>query len=168
MLSQFDGSAPVNRCEKLNLLSVAYKSDLPPSAVKLLHLFIDNAASLLWSSERLAKAIRRSLSTVERSLAELRSLGIISTVRRRRQTLIKVLCPGRIYALGRAGVEAAKAACAAAIAMVRQGKFLTRHQSRPVSISDIKLVDEGAPWRVQGPPSPSLRRLMGMQTGEKR
>ena len=158
----------LNRCEKLSLLSIGYKSDLPPSAARLLHLFIDNAASLLWSSERLAKAIRRSLSTVERSLAELRSLGIISTVRRRRQTCIKVLCVERIRALGEQGVAAAKAACAAAIALVRQGKSLIPHFRRPISISDIKQADEKTPWRLERPPSASLLRLMGMLTGEKR
>lgn len=158
----------LNRCEKLSLLSMLYEADLSPSATRLLHRFIDRPASLLWSSERLAKSIHRSVRTVERSLAELRSLGIVSTFRRRRQTLVKGVCPDRIYALARAGKDAAKAACAAAISMLRRGNFLTRQDRRPMSIMDMKRADESAPWRVPGPASPSLLRLMGMLTGEKR
>ena len=41
----------LNRCEKLSLLRLLYVADLRPSTLKLLHQFIDNAASLLWSSE---------------------------------------------------------------------------------------------------------------------
>lgn len=155
----------LNQCDKLNLISVVYDADLGPSTQKLLHRFIDRPASLLWSSERLAKSIARSVRTVERSLAELRSLGILSTVRRRRQTLLKVLSPDRVVAVGRAGVEAARKACEAAMALLGQGKFFTRQVRRPISIDDIKRVDERAPWRVQGPPSASLRRLAAMLTG---
>ena len=87
----------LNRCEKLSLLRLLYVADLRPSTLKLLHQFIDNAASLLWSSERLAKSISRSARTVDYALAELKQLGIITTVRRRRGTMCKSLNVRRCY-----------------------------------------------------------------------
>ena len=98
----------LNRCEKLSLLRLLYVADLRPSTLKLLHQFIDNAASLLWSSERLAKSISRSARTVDYALAELKQLGIITTVRRRRGTMCKSLNVGRCYEVLGNGVAAAK------------------------------------------------------------
>lgn len=157
----------LNRCEKLDLSSVCYEADFTPSAAKLLHRFIDRPASLLWSSERLAKSIQRSVRTVERALAELVGLGIIETVRRRRQTLVKRLVPHRIVAVKKAGVDAAKRACAVSMSLLARGKSLTRQVGRPISILDFKKADEGA-WRVQAAPSASLLAAMGVKSGSRR
>ncbi len=158
----------LNQCEKLNLLSISYEADLPTRAVRLLHRFVDRPASLLWSSERLAKSMHCSVRTIERTLSELKQLGIISIVRRRRQTLVKILNHDRIRALAHVGCEAAKAACAAAKSLLERGKSLTRQGWRPISILDSKKADENAPWRVQGPASDAQRRFMGLPTGERR
>jgi DNA-binding transcriptional regulator YhcF (GntR family) len=157
----------LNRCDKLDLLSVLYDADLGPSTKVLLHRFIDRPASLLWSSERLAKSIRRSLATVERCLRELKELGIISTVRRRRQTVVKMLDVQRIRALAYSGVSAAKRACQTAMSLLKRGNFLTPQVRRPISIIDIRGQEE-APWKVQQPASAALLRFMGLPTGEKR
>lgn len=158
----------LNRCEKLQLLTVIYDADLGPTTKVLLHRFVDMPASLLWSSERLAKSCRRSLATVERCLRELKELGIISTVRRRRQTLVKILDVQRIRALAYEGVSAAKKACAVAMSLLKRGNFLTPQVRGPMSIIGYKRADEGASWRVQGSPSSSLLRALGMRTGETR
>lgn len=158
----------LNQCEKLNYLSALYEADLSPSTRTLLHRFLDRPASLLWSSERLAKSIHRSARTVERSLAELRGLGIITTVRRQRQTLVKVLQLDRLKAVLRHGVETAKRACAASLTLLRRGISLTRQVRPAISIDILKQADEGTPWRVQAAPSASLLRALGMTTGEKR
>ena len=158
----------LNQCEKLNLLSISYEADLPARAIKLLHRFIDRPASLLWSSERLAKSLHCSVRTIERTLRELKELGIVSIVRRRRQTVVKILNPHRIKALAYVGCEAAKAACAAAKSLLERGKSLTRQVWRPMSILVDKKADEGASWRVQKPASAALLRYMGLPTGERR
>lgn len=165
---ELDAATPLNSCEKLNYMSVLYEADFSPSTRTLLHRFLDRPASLLWSSERLAKSIHRSVRTVERSLAELRSLGIITTVRRQRQTVVKVLQLDRLKAVLRHGVETAKSACAASIALLRRGNSLTRQVRRVISILDIRTPDETTPWRVQASPSASLLRSLAMMTGEKR
>lgn len=158
----------LNQCEKLRLLSISYEADLPARAIKLLHRFIDRPASLLWSSERLAKSLHCSVRTIERTLKELKELGIVSIVRRRRQTVVKVLNQHRIQALAFVGRDAAKAACAAAKSLLERGKFLTRQVWRPVIHLDNKKADEEASWRVQKPANAALLRFMGLPTGEKR
>lgn len=158
----------LNRCEKLNLLSIGYNADLSPSAMRLYHRFVDQPDSCFWSSERLAASIRRCIRTVERALAELRTAGVLKTVRRRRRTMIKALVPEKIIDLSREGTAAAKRACAAVVALLRRGKSLTRQDRRPISILDIKKVDESTPWRVQGAPTPSLLRLMAQLDDPKR
>jgi hypothetical protein len=164
-----DSAAPVlNQCEKLNLLSIVYDAELSVSSIRLLSRFIDRPASLLWSSERLAKSIQRSVRTVERSIAELRALGILETVRRGIFTLLKVLRPERIVALGKAGAAAAKEACATAKSLIVRVNPFTRQSRRPISSLDIKKGDENAPWKVQGPAPDYLLRYMGLPTGEKR
>lgn len=130
----FAASAICTR-EKLNLVSIGYRADLSLSATRVLHLMIDITGATLWSSERLAKAIKRSVRTVERALAELRSLGVLKTVRRRRQTLVKSLCPEKIHALGMAGAAASRKACEAAVSMLKSG--LTRQSWRPISKLEI-------------------------------
>lgn len=158
----------LNQCEKLNLLSIGYEADLPARAVRLLHRFIDRPASLLWSSERLAKSLFCSVRTIERTLAELKELGIVSIVRRRRSTMVKILNLDRIRALAYVGRDAAKAACAAAKSLLERGKSLTRQVWRPISLLDSKKADENAPWKVQSPAPDYLRRFMGLPTGERR
>lgn len=103
---------PLNQCEKLNLISAAYNADMPRSATRLLHLLIDKPGALLWSTDRLAKAIKRSVRTVERAIADLRAYGAIKTVRRGpKQTLQKVLQHKAIDMLGRIGAAASRKAC---------------------------------------------------------
>lgn len=129
---------PLNRCEKLRLLSLLYTVDLSPSTMKLLHRFIDMPASLLWSSARLAISIRRSLRTVDAAMAELKGLGIITVTRRRRGTMVKVLNLSRVEALLRGGVAAAKKAAEVAKSLLGRSKFLIRNNLRPISILDIR------------------------------
>lgn len=98
--------------EKLNLISAAYKADMPRTATRLFHLMIDNPDATMWSTDRLAKAIKRCVRTVERALAALRSFGVLRTVRRgRKQTLVKVLVLSAILTLGKIGAAASKKAC---------------------------------------------------------
>jgi DNA-binding transcriptional regulator YhcF (GntR family) len=158
----------LNSAQKLNLLSISYQADLPGRAARLLHRFIDRPDSLLWSSLRLANSLHCSVSTIERALRELKELGIISVVRRRRSSLVKVLNPDRIKALAYVGREAAKAAYEAAKLLVWKAKSLSRQIQRLHVHFSKTVADEEAPWRVQGPAKDYHRRFMGLPTGEKR
>lgn len=128
----------LNRCEKLRLLGLLYTVDLSPSTRTILHRLIDQPGACFWSSARLAISIRRSLRTVDAALAELKQLGIITVIRRRRGTMVKVLNLSRVEALFRGGVAAAKKAAEVAKALLGRGKFLTRNNLRPISILDIR------------------------------
>lgn len=158
----------LNRSEKLNLVSISYQADLPGRAARLLHRFIDSPEALLWSSLRLASSLHCSVSTIERALRELKELGIISVVRRRRSSLVKVLNPDRIKALAYVGREAAKAAYEAAKQLVWKAKILSRQIQRLHAHISKKEADEGAAWRVPGRATPSLLRSLGLRTGERR
>lgn len=158
----------LNQCEKLNLLRIVYDAELSVSTIRLLSRFIDQPNSLLWSSRRLAQSIQRSVRTVERSIAELRELGIIETARRGIYTMSKTIRPERIVALGKAGAAASKKASAVAKSLLAKGKFFTRQVCQRISILEDKIADEDAVWRVQGAPTPSLLASLGLRTGKRR
>lgn len=102
----------LSKAEKLQLIEAAVNANLPHSVMRLFLLLVDNPAALLWSSARLAKALKRSERTVERAIAKLRDYGLLRTVRRgRHQTLVKVLVVGAILAMGRIGAAASRKAC---------------------------------------------------------
>lgn len=155
--------------EKLNLISCGYKAELSPSATKLLHLMIDMTGAVMWSSERLAKSIKRSVRTVERAIAELRAVGALRTVRRRRQTLVKVLDRAAIHRMGMIGAAASRKACEAAVSLLRSG--LTRHSWRPISKIDISrgLSKVASIAKVENSDaSASLLKALGLLPGRKR
>lgn len=102
----------LSQVEKLQLIEAANNADLPLSAMRLFLLLVDNPAALMWPSARLAKALKRSVRTVERAIAKLVAYGAIRTVRRGpRQSLVKVLMVGAILTMGRIGAAASRKAC---------------------------------------------------------
>lgn len=126
----------VNAAEKRNLMSAAYKADMPLTATRLLLLLIDRPGALLWSTDRLAKALKRSVRTVERAIAKLVAFGAIKTVRRARKlTMLKVLQHKAILTMASIGAAASRKACETRRSV--SWRVLPDRWRRPISNKDI-------------------------------
>ena len=54
-------ASALSQAEKLRLIEAAVNANLPHSVMRLFILLVDNPAALQWSTERLAKALKRSV-----------------------------------------------------------------------------------------------------------
>lgn len=168
-----DGVVPMNELRplptvvKLALMKASRVVKMTPTAKAVLHFFIDEASSRAWSLLRLAHAVGRSPRAVDAAIAQLKELGFIATVHRRRATALRVVNVDAILAAVKGGVERAKQASAAAISMIRRGVQASRISASNIH-SHLEKVLENTPWRSQGAPTPSLLRALGMPGGTNR
>lgn len=152
---------------KLALLKALRTVSLTPTAKDILSYFIDETASRLWSTERLALAVRKHPRTVDLALAELRSAGFVATVYRRRKPSQKVLQVEAILEAVKHGVQVAREKAFAAIALLRKGFQASQRISANIQLGLLR-GRNSSPWDQPAAPSAALLRALGMQTGEKR
>jgi hypothetical protein len=151
----------LDRCTKLALMRAARTIDMTPTASRVLQFLIDEPGAAYWSLKRLAHAVRRQPRTVDFAIAELKSLGFITVLYRRRMTGAKVvLVDAVLTAVSRASALAKAAAVAAKSLFLRM-----RQASHKIerSISNVRLLgSKTEDWREQRPPSAALLRSMGL------
>ncbi len=128
----------LDRCTKLALMRAARTIDMTPTASRVLQFLIDEPGAAYWSLKRLAHAVRRQPRTVDFAIAELKRLGFITVLYRRRMTGAKVvLVDAVLTAVSRASALAKAAAVAAKSLFLRM-----RQASHKIdrSISNIRLL----------------------------
>lgn len=146
---------------KLRLLEAARRLRLRRSTGRVLEELVDNPRSAYWSNDRMAASLMFSVRTVELALAELRAHGFLRMQYRRKMTAIKRICVDAVLLAVAHGVEAAKRACEAAKSLIRK-RIQDPQRISAYIHSCFKNGDESASWRVQGAPSPSLLRSLGL------
>lgn len=155
----------LDRCTKLNLFRAKRSVEMTPTASRILEFLIDSPTAPYWSLRRLAIAVGRQPRTVDAAIAELKQLGFITVLYRRRQTSIKVVNVDAILtAISRAVCIAKRKAQVAIISMFRRG-FQASQESAFNIHRDIKI---GAESRFQGGATSSLKRLMGLPVAPSR
>lgn len=117
---------PLVAAEKFELLELLYRrlpcgSRIKPSTKALIYLFADCQRALHWSNARIAETLGYSMRTIARAMTELRSLGIISSVRKRRQTSQRYLWLEKAREIRSTAVGLIKQNCAIAVALYRRG-----------------------------------------------
>lgn len=154
--------AVLDRCTKLNLFRAKRSVEMTPTASKVLEFLIDDAGAAMWSLRRFAFAVGRSPRTVDAAVAELKKLGFIDVLYRRRQTSVKVLRVDAILNAVSRGVAIAKEKARASISLLRRG-----FQASQQSAANIHLgIKRAADSAYQGGPSPQLLALLGMSRRE--
>lgn len=150
----------LDRCTKLALMRAARTIDMTPTASRVLQFLIDEPGAAYWSLKRLAHAVRRQPRTVDFAIAELKRLGFITVLYRRRTTSVKLLLVDAVLtAVSRAAALAKAAARAAKSLFLRavQASHKTSEQ-----FPSLRLLGAGTEdWRVQKPASAALLRSMG-------
>lgn len=124
---------------------------VPPSCRAILFLLVDCAAARHWSSDRIAVACGVTVRTVTRALAYWRARGVLFVQRRQRKTAQKAVNIDAALACAKHGVELARGICAVA-------RNRARSLVRTFISGNDHLLKKEAPWRVQLPPSASLKR----------
>jgi hypothetical protein len=154
---------PLVHAEKFELLELLYRrlpngKRLKPSTKALCYLLADCSAALRWSNARIAETLGYSLRSVIRAMHELRSLGIISSVRKRREPSQKYIWMSKAREIGSNAVRLIKQKCAIAARFpVEAKKCHGRESSNHVCLEDLPI---GAKSAIVGGPSPQLLRLM--------
>lgn len=158
---------PLIAAEKLELLGLLYRrlpkgERLKPSTKALLYCFADCCSSRHWSVKRIAETLGYSARTIVRAMAELRSAGIIFSVRKRRQTSERFLCLEKARELTALAVVSIKAKCAAALARLRSGLEETRKSPSNHYLKKVGVTEAVSHLEIASVSdlSPSLRRLM--------
>lgn len=151
----------LDRCTKLNLFRAMRSVEMTPTASKVLQFIIDDRTAPMWCLRRFAVAVGRSPRSVDAAIAELKRLGFIDVIYRRRGAAIKVL---RVDAILNAVSRAV--AIARQTARAVQHTFLRAFQASQKSARYIHSLkrdsEENAEWRVQRPASAALLRSMGL------
>lgn len=154
----------LDRCTKLNLFRASRTIDMSPTASRVLQFLIDDATAPYWSLGRLAHAVGRQPRTVDHAIAELKQLGFLTVLHRRRQTSMKVLNVDAILTAISRAVCIAKEKARAAISMFRRAV-----QASPKTSEQYpSVLSIGAGSRFQGGPSVYLKRSMGLPVGPGR
>lgn len=149
--------------EKLELLELLYRrlpcgGRVKPGTKALLLLLADCRSALHWSNARIAETLGYSVRTISRAMVELRSLGILHTVRRRRQTSERSLDLSAAHALMSQSVESIKRICKTAVAALRGNLEVTqRARSNHFCLKAAPALPSVA---AVSDLSPQLRRLM--------
>lgn len=157
----------LNRCTKLNLFRAMRVVQMTPTAARVLQFLIDDETAWGWSLRRFGHAVGKHPRTIDGAVAELKQLGFIDVLYRRRQTAIKVLRVDAILTATSRAVAVAKQAAKAAISMFRRGFQASQKSATNIHL-DILGGAESAPWRKQEAPSASLLRSLGMRVGARR
>ena len=116
----------LDRCTKLNLFRAMRTVEMTPTASRVLQFLIDDATAPMWSLRRLAIAVGRSPRSVDAAIAELKSLGFIDVIYRRRATSLKVLRVDAILNAVSRAVCIAQQAARAAISMFRRSVYASQ------------------------------------------
>lgn len=122
---------PLVAAEKLEILELLYRrlpngKRLKPSTKALTYLFCDCAASLHWSVARIAETLGYSVRMVAYALQQLRTSGVLTAIRKRRQTSQRFICLQKVREIGASSVSLIKQKCASAVAALRAGFDLQR------------------------------------------
>ena len=151
----------LDRCTKLNLFRASRTIEMTPTASRVLQFLIDDRTAPMWCLRRFAVAVGRSPRSVDAAVAELKKLGFIDVIYRRRGAAIKVL---RVDAILHAVSRAVSIARQTARAV--QHTFLRAFQASQKAARYIHSLKkdsaEDAPWREQRPPSAALLRSVGL------
>lgn len=97
-----------------------------PGTLAVLWLLADCRTALHWSNARIGEKLGYSLRTVARAMAELRSAGILTSFRKRRETSRRYLHVSKAVELVTMANQFIKEKCAAAYAAVRSGLEVPR------------------------------------------
>lgn len=158
---------PLVAAEKLELLQLLYRrlpngDRLKRSTNALLHLFADCCSSRHWSVKRIAETLGYSPRTIVRAMAELRSAGVVFSVRKRRQTAERFICLEKARELTALAVVSIKETCAAAVARLRAGLEETRRSSSNHRFRKLGVTEAVSHLKTAlvSDLTPSLRRLM--------
>lgn len=154
----------LNRCLKLALFRAMRTVRMTPTAAAVLQFLIDDATAPYWSLRRMSFAVGRQPRTVDDAIAELKELGFVSVLYRRRQTAVKVLNVDAILQAVNRAVAIAKQRAKAAISLFRRG-FQASQKSANNLHFDLKI---GVESRFQGGATSSLKRLLGLPVAPSR
>lgn len=153
--------------EKLHLLELLYRrlpdgTRLKPSTKALLHLFADCESALHWSVARIAETLGYSMRTIVTASNELREWGILSSVRKRRETSQRFISLDAAREITHKAVISIRNRCAIAVAALRSGLEVkqparSNHRFRKMGVTEA--VKHLAVASVSDL-SPSLRALM--------
>lgn len=154
----------LDRCTKLNLFRALRSVEMTPTAARVLQFLIDDKTAGLWSLDRLSIAVGRRPRTVDAAIAELKKLGFITVLYRRRQTAMKVLCVDAILQAVNRAAAIAKRKAQVAISLFRRGVQASQKSATNIHL-DLKI---GAESRFQGGASNSLKRLLGLPIAPSR
>ena len=152
----------IDRCTKLNLFRALRSVEMTPTASRVLQFLIDDRTAAAWSLRRLAIAVGRQPRTVDAAIADLKRLGFVTVLYRRRGTALKLVCVEAILQAVSRAVAIAKATAKAAIAMFRRG-FQASQKSPSNSPLVFKIGGESV---HSGGLTPQLRALLGLPRRE--
>lgn len=162
----------LNQCTKLRLMKVLRSVDMMPTSRMVLEFLIDEPGAAYWARTRFAAACRRQPRTIDLAFAELKRLGFIDVRYRRRKSCVKVLAVDAIMAAIDRATAIAKAVAKAAKAVWNAKSWARANKLRSHISTDYPFIEdkggESAAWRVQGAPTSSLLRAMGLLTGSRR
>lgn len=151
----------IDRCTKLALFRAARTIDMTPTASRVLQFLIDDPGAAYWSLKRLAHAVRRQPRTVDFAIAELKRLGFITVLYRRRITSVKVVLVDAVLTAVSRAAALAKAAARAAKSLFLRMRQASHKIERP--ISSIYIKDGETPsWKECRPASAAALRSMGL------
>lgn len=110
--------------EKFELLELLYRrlpdgTRLKPSTKALLYLFADCERALHWSNARIAETLGYSCRTIVTAMNELREWGILTSVRRQRETSTRFLWLDAAREITAKAVSSIRKTCAFAVAALR-------------------------------------------------